>query len=114
MFNSISEPVVISLIQGCCTIIAALLPSAVLLWVSRGFLRTKQTERTCLNALEELEVCKAVESCLSNNPNLSLRQAKAHVAKEQGLRSRDLFTPSKLNAKLHTYRRKVDAAPPLL
>ncbi|USD35567.1 MULTISPECIES: hypothetical protein [Vibrio] len=108
------ESVLSALITGSFAVVAAAIPSAILYRLSIRYMRTKQTEHTCLSALEELEFKNAVIATLREKPQLTLKQAIEVVNKEHSLFSTQLFTPSKLQSKLRTYRRKVERSAPML
>lgn len=110
----ISNDLLSPLVTGLFTLVSALVPSLVIYLLSKRYLSTKQTDQTCLHALEELEYTKAVLSKLDEKNGVSSRKASEEVRKELGLTSNGLFTPSKLSKKLRTYRRKVDSSLPVV
>lgn len=111
--ESLSPEVGSAFVSGVFTLLAAVVPSFVIYCLSKRYLSTKQADRTCLNALEEVEYCKALMGVLKDNPEMSYHAARKQV-NDLGMRSNGLFSPAKLQAKLKTYRRKVDESLPLL
>ena len=111
--TSLDVDIVVALIGGVSTLLAAFFPSLVIFTLSRRYLSCKQSDRSCLNALEELSYTQEVLNVLRKNPELSYLEGKAQV-NEAGLRSNGLFSPSKMHVKLRTYRRKVDETLPMI